>query len=57
MRMNIAETEVVYKMVAKTCNNFEYKNSKKIRIIDGYHDVYLDKKDIVTHSWRPVRDY
>lgn len=46
--MNIGESEVILTMVAKTCGCAE-RNKRKITyaLIDSYHSLCLDKKDII----------
>ena len=46
--MNISETEVPIKIVAKTCGCRE-KNRRTVtyRFIDSYHSLCLDKKDLI----------
>ena len=46
--MNIAESEIPLTMVAKTCGCTE-RNKRKITyaLIDSYHSLCLDKKDII----------
>ncbi|MGB6672877.1 MAG: hypothetical protein WBE34_10615 [Candidatus Nitrosopolaris sp.] len=46
--MNISESEVPIKILAKTCGSTE-KNKKKVtyQFIDSYHSLCLDMKDII----------
>lgn len=46
--MNISESETPIKVIAKTCGCRE-KNKTKVtyEIIDSYHSLCLDKKDII----------
>jgi hypothetical protein len=46
--MNISESEVPVKIVAKTCGCRE-KNTRKVtyQFIDSYHSLCLDKKDVI----------
>ena len=46
--MNISESEVPIKIVAKTCGCRE-KNKRKVtyQFIDSYHSLCLDKKDVI----------
>ena len=46
--MNISETEVPIKIVAKTCGCRE-KNRRTVtyQFIDSYHSLCLDKKDLI----------
>jgi hypothetical protein len=55
--MNIVDTEVPFKVRAKTCNSCseedkENSNSNKKKLtysfIDAYHSLCLDKKDIIS---------
>jgi hypothetical protein len=47
--MNIVEPEVLLTIVAKTCGCTERDNKRKIAyaLIDSYHSLCLDKKDII----------
>lgn len=46
--MNISETETSTKVVAKTCCSKENKKRKvTYAFVDSYHDLCLDKKDII----------
>jgi hypothetical protein len=46
--MNISESEVPVRLVAKTCS-CEDKNKNKVtyEFVDSYHSLCLDKKDII----------
>ena len=46
--MNISETEVPIRILAKTCGHNK-KNEKKVtyQFIDSYHSLCLDKKDLM----------
>jgi hypothetical protein len=46
--MNISESEVPIKIVAKTCGCRD-KNKRKVtyQFIDSYHSLCLDKKDVI----------
>jgi len=46
--MNISETEVPIRILAKTCG-YNKKNEKKVtyQFIDSYHSLCLDKKDLM----------
>ena len=46
--MNISETEVPIRILAKTCG-CDKKNEKKVtyQFIDSYHSLCLDKKDLI----------
>jgi hypothetical protein len=46
--MNISETEVPIRILAKTCGCSE-KNKKRVtyQLIDSYHSLCLDKKDLM----------
>jgi hypothetical protein len=54
--MNIVDSEVPFKVRAKTCshcndrNKENNTNTKKVTysFIDGYHSLCLDKKDIIS---------
>jgi hypothetical protein len=54
--MNIAETEALLKVIAKTCkckdrehsnNNNNKKRDVIYSFVDSYHSLCLDKKDII----------
>jgi len=46
--MNISETEAPVRLVAKTCGcRDKRKNKVTYSIVDSYHDLCLDKKDII----------
>jgi hypothetical protein len=45
--VNIAQTEVDYEMVAKTCGCKDTKRSVTYSFIDSYHSLCRDKKDII----------
>jgi hypothetical protein len=45
--MNISETEVPIKIVAKTCGCKKNKRIVTYQLIDSYHSLCLDKKDII----------
>jgi hypothetical protein len=45
--MNIADSESSVKIVAKTCGHTE-KTKISYAFLKGYHDLCLDKKDIVS---------
>jgi hypothetical protein len=45
--MNIADSETFVKMVAKTCGCTE-KRKISYTFFQGYHDLCLDKKDILS---------
>ncbi len=46
--MNISETEAPVRLVAKTCGcRDKRKNKVTYSIVDSYHDLSLDKKDII----------
>ena len=45
--MNIPETEVPIKILAKTCGCSEKKRKVTYQLIDSYHSLCLDKKDII----------
>jgi len=46
--MNISETEVPIRILAKTCG-CDKKNEKRVtyQLIDSYHSLCLDKKDLL----------
>jgi hypothetical protein len=46
--MNITETEVPIRILAKTCG-CDKKNEKRVtyQLIDSYHSLCLDKKDLL----------
>ena len=44
--MNIIETESPLIVIARTCN-YKEKNKVTYRLIDSYHSLCLDKKDII----------
>ena len=47
MRMNILETEAPVRLVAKTCGCKDKKKNKvTYSVVDSYHNLCLDKKDI-----------
>lgn len=46
--MNISETEAPVRLVAKTCGcRDKRKNKVTYSIVDSYHNLCLDKKDII----------
>ena len=45
--MNISETEVPIKIVAKTCGCKKNKRIVTYQFIDSYHSLCLDKKDLI----------
>ena len=46
--MNISETEAPVRLVAKTCGcGDKDKNKVTYEFIDSYHNLCLDKKDII----------
>jgi len=45
--MNISETEVPIKIVAKTCGCKKNKRTVTYQFIDSYHSLCLDKKDLI----------
>ena len=45
--MNIPETEVSIKILAKTCGCSEKKKKVTYQVIDSYHSLCLDKKEII----------
>jgi hypothetical protein len=45
--MNIPETEVSIKILAKTCGSSEKKRKVTYQLIDSYHSLSLDKKEII----------
>jgi hypothetical protein len=48
--MNIAETEAPLIIVAKICGCRQGRSNRKITysIVDGYHNLCVDKKDIIS---------
>ena len=46
--MNISETEAPVRLIAKTCGcRDKRKNKVTYSIVDSYHNLCLDKKDII----------
>jgi hypothetical protein len=45
--MNISETIVPLKVVAKTCGSSKKKRRVTYQFIDSYHSLCIDKKDIM----------
>src|SRR5438093_9749955 len=50
MRMNIVETEVDSEMIAKTCNCMEKDRKVTYSILNSYHSLCQDKKDILSNE-------
>jgi hypothetical protein len=48
--MNIAQTEISIKVIAKTCGCKEKNNRRKVTysLLDSYHNLCIDKKDIIS---------
>ncbi|MGA8405428.1 MAG: hypothetical protein WB664_11475 [Nitrososphaeraceae archaeon] len=45
--MNIAESEIAYQMIAKTCGCKDKNRKVTYSIIDSYHNLCSDKRDII----------
>ena len=45
--MNIAESEELVIVIAKTCGCKEKGKRVTYSLVDAYHSLYLDKKDII----------
>jgi hypothetical protein len=48
--MNISESEAPATLIAKTCGCREQQSRKKVTysFIDSYHNICIDKKDIIS---------
>ena len=45
--MNIGQTEADYDIVAKTCGCIDKKRKVTYSLVDSYHSLCRDKKDII----------
>ena len=45
--MNIAQREIMYDMIAKTCKSKDRRKKVTYSFVDSFHSLSKDKKDII----------